>query len=303
MKKIRNIPLNFLIQISQQLSSREDKGSGYVHLISISLLTGWIILWWLTFSQSEKRSLLDMLNGLTGQRTQRFFIFVIVLSISVSSLAAKGGVEIYKFLVPKGELRLQIVDDRGKPMSGLDVDISNESDPNQVGIGLVTDGNGSVIANGLHNGHYKVWILKDSTTNEIESMSGRIIVDDKPTENKWTFTPKQVSVKRFDNINFETDQSDINDYFHPTLSSVANYFATNRGTLFIYGHCDEMGTDDHNFKLGADRSLKVRKLLNSFGITSKRVFLFSYGKNKLIDPGFPLSNAKNRRVEFYLISE
>lgn len=304
MKNIRDVPWKFLSRTGEQMSiNSTDRWFNPRYAVVMLLLSIWAILWSPTLSKQQKSEWREKLNHLTGFHVRSLFLAAWIVLLGALPVAATSGVRIYHYYNPRGDLRLQILDDHGKPISDLDVNILPENSPDQVGIGSVTDGNGSVICESLHCGFYKVWVLRNTGTNEIESMSGRVLVKDAPLDEKWTFTPKAIPMRKFSDINFESGQADIDQYFRPTLSEVTDYFLTNRGTLFIYGHCDEVGSDERNFELGAKRVLEAKKHLNSLGASSKRMFLFSYGKSKPLDPGFPLSNEKNRRVEFCLVDE
>lgn len=304
MKKIRDAPWKFLNQMGEHMSvDSTDKWSKLGYVIVTAFLALWAFLWWPTLCKQRKSEWQEQLNRRTGFHSRSIFTAVFIVFICVSPIAAKTGLNAYHYLVPRGEIRLQVLDDQGKPISGLDVNILPENSQNQVGFGSVTDGNGSVICDDLRGGLYQIWVFRNKGADAIESMSGRVIAVDGLSEEKWTFTPKLINSKKFADVNFETGESDIDQYFYPTLNEVRDYFETNPGDLFIYGHCDEVGSDERNFKLGVKRALEAKKSLSLLGATSKRVFMFSYGKSKPLEPGFPLSNTKNRRVEFYLIIE
>ena len=53
----------------------------------------------------------------------------------------------------------------------------------------------------------------------------------------------------------------------------------------IEGNCDERGTREYNFALGARRAQSVRDFLVSRGVDPSRIEVISYGKERPIDPG------------------
>ena len=53
----------------------------------------------------------------------------------------------------------------------------------------------------------------------------------------------------------------------------------------IEGNCDERGTREYNFALGARRAEAVRQFLVDHGVASGRITTISYGKERPIDPG------------------
>ena len=53
----------------------------------------------------------------------------------------------------------------------------------------------------------------------------------------------------------------------------------------IEGNCDERGTREYNFALGARRANAVRDYLVAHGVAAGRIATISYGKEQPIDPG------------------
>jgi len=53
----------------------------------------------------------------------------------------------------------------------------------------------------------------------------------------------------------------------------------------IEGNCDERGTREYNFALGARRASTVRDYLIARGVAGARITTISYGKERPIDPG------------------
>jgi peptidoglycan-associated lipoprotein len=53
----------------------------------------------------------------------------------------------------------------------------------------------------------------------------------------------------------------------------------------IEGNCDERGTREYNFALGARRADAVRSYLVSHGVPTGRITTISYGKEQPLDPG------------------
>jgi peptidoglycan-associated lipoprotein len=52
----------------------------------------------------------------------------------------------------------------------------------------------------------------------------------------------------------------------------------------IEGNCDERGTREYNFALGARRANAVREYLVAHGVSASRIDTISYGKERPIDP-------------------
>ena len=53
----------------------------------------------------------------------------------------------------------------------------------------------------------------------------------------------------------------------------------------IEGNCDERGTREYNFALGARRADSVRAYLVAHGVAPGRITTISYGKEQPVDPG------------------
>ena len=67
----------------------------------------------------------------------------------------------------------------------------------------------------------------------------------------------------------------------------------------LEGHCDERGTAEYNLALGQTRARAVQDILTSYGISSSRLSMISYGEEVPLDPGHTeAAFAKNRRVHF-----
>jgi len=65
----------------------------------------------------------------------------------------------------------------------------------------------------------------------------------------------------------------------------------------VEGNCDERGTREYNFALGARRADAVRDFLVAHGVSPGRITTISYGKEQPIDPGHDESAwAKDRNA-------
>jgi peptidoglycan-associated lipoprotein len=53
----------------------------------------------------------------------------------------------------------------------------------------------------------------------------------------------------------------------------------------IEGNCDERGTREYNFALGARRANSVKEFLVNHGVDPVRITTVSYGKERPVDPG------------------
>ena len=71
--------------------------------------------------------------------------------------------------------------------------------------------------------------------------------------------------------------------------------------LRIEGHCDDRGTREYNFALGARRAAVIAKQLTEAGLPKDRLKTISYGKERLAYSGVSeFARARNRRGELML---
>jgi peptidoglycan-associated lipoprotein len=89
-----------------------------------------------------------------------------------------------------------------------------------------------------------------------------------------------------DRVYFDFDKSDIRADAQPILAGQAAWLQRYPGVrVRIEGNCDERGTREYNFALGAKRADAVRDFLVGHGIAAGRIATISYGKEQPIDPG------------------
>ncbi len=71
--------------------------------------------------------------------------------------------------------------------------------------------------------------------------------------------------------------------------------------VVIEGHCDERGTVEYNQALGERRAQSAKDYIVQAGISSQRIQVISYGKERPFDTGHDEAAwAKNRRAHFAL---
>ena len=84
-----------------------------------------------------------------------------------------------------------------------------------------------------------------------------------------------------DRVFFEVDQSTITEESALVLRQQAEWLNANP-TYFITieGHADEQGTREYNLALGARRASAVKDFLVEVGISSHRISMVTYGKER-----------------------
>lgn len=89
-----------------------------------------------------------------------------------------------------------------------------------------------------------------------------------------------------DRVYFEYNLADIRADAQPILAAQASWLARYPEVqVRIEGNCDERGTEDYNFALGAKRAANVKQFLVGHGVGPSRITTVSYGKDRPIDPG------------------
>jgi peptidoglycan-associated lipoprotein len=112
-----------------------------------------------------------------------------------------------------------------------------------------------------------------------------------PPQGGQTSAPLPGSVQDFvvnvgELVYFDFDQSDIRADAQPILAAQAQWLQHYPEVrVRIEGNCDERGTREYNFALGARRADAVRAFLVAHGVAPGRISTISYGKERPIDPG------------------
>ncbi len=89
-----------------------------------------------------------------------------------------------------------------------------------------------------------------------------------------------------DRIYFDFDRASIRADAAPILANQAQWLLRYPNVrVRIEGNCDERGTREYNFALGARRADAVRSFLVLHGVPAGRITTISYGKEQPIDPG------------------
>ena len=100
-----------------------------------------------------------------------------------------------------------------------------------------------------------------------------------------------------DRVFFATNKSSLTTAARETLRKQATYLRKNKNlNVTIEGHADERGTREYNLALGERRANSAKDYLMTYGISSDRISVLSYGKERPVDAGSsPLAWSKNRR--------
>ena len=100
-----------------------------------------------------------------------------------------------------------------------------------------------------------------------------------------------------DRVFFATNKSVLTTASRDTLRKQAAFMRKKKDLTFtIEGHADERGTREYNLALGERRANAVKDYLMTYGISSNRLNVISYGKERPVNSGSnPLAWSQNRR--------
>ena len=100
-----------------------------------------------------------------------------------------------------------------------------------------------------------------------------------------------------DRVFFATNETVLTTASRETLRKQAAWLRKNsKITIVLEGHADERGTREYNLALGERRANSAKDYLLTYGISTDRISVLSYGKERPVDSGSsPLAWSKNRR--------
>ena len=100
-----------------------------------------------------------------------------------------------------------------------------------------------------------------------------------------------------DRVFFATNETVLTTASRETLRAQATWLRKNSNiNVVLEGHADERGTREYNLALGERRANSAKDYLMTYGISSYRISVLSYGKERPVDSGSnPLAWSKNRR--------
>ena len=100
-----------------------------------------------------------------------------------------------------------------------------------------------------------------------------------------------------DRVFFATNETVLTTASRDTLRKQAAWLRKNSDiNVVLEGHADERGTREYNLALGERRANSAKDYLMTYGISSNRISVLSYGKERPVDSGSnPLAWSKNRR--------
>ena len=137
-------------------------------------------------------------------------------------------------------------------------------------------------------------ILSACATQKTVTTSGSQMQGDVYT---GTDTVKELAPGVPDRVFFATNETILTTASRESLRAQAAWLRKNSSiNIVLEGHADERGTREYNLALGERRANSAKDYLMTYGISSDRISVLSYGKERPVDSGSnPLAWSKNRR--------
>jgi TolA-binding protein/outer membrane protein OmpA-like peptidoglycan-associated protein len=98
-------------------------------------------------------------------------------------------------------------------------------------------------------------------------------------------------------VYFGFDSSDVRGAFADSIAAFAGFLTSHpEVNVQLHGHCDPLGSDEYNQRLGLDRAEAVKRALVRAGVAAERITVRSHGRQELRSTD-PDEYWLNRRVE------
>jgi len=106
-----------------------------------------------------------------------------------------------------------------------------------------------------------------------------------------------------DSIEFDFDKDELRPANREILSRIAGVLMTAEGfTIQVFGHTDDVGTEEYNLELSERRAKAVHDYLVEAGIDPEIISMKGFGKSQpLVEGTDDAARQKNRRVEIAVI--
>lgn len=165
--------------------------------------------------------------------------------------------------------------DRGQP-ARLSWNTQNASTVTIEGIGTVSASGSQEITPASSTTYH----LTASGEGGSTDANARITVNI-PAEKVSQLTDEQLFAQNVKDVFFNYDNYEIRADELQIINTDAEFLAQHPNMkLVISGHCDERGSEDYNMGLGENRASTVRDILVQHGVTTDRIKVISFGKEK-----------------------
>ncbi|MCH8017086.1 MAG: OmpA family protein [Acidobacteria bacterium] len=106
-----------------------------------------------------------------------------------------------------------------------------------------------------------------------------------------------------DSMQFNFDKATLRPENRELLSKIVGILLTSKNYgIYVYGHTDDIGSEEYNLDLSERRAQRVRDYLTENGIAPEIITSKGFGKSRPIVPGTSAeARAENRRVEIGIV--
>lgn len=106
-----------------------------------------------------------------------------------------------------------------------------------------------------------------------------------------------------DSMQFNFDKATLRPANRELLSKIVGILLTSKNYgIYVYGHTDDIGSEEYNLDLSERRAQTVREYLTENGIAPEIITSKGFGKSRPIVPGASAeARAENRRVEIGIV--
>ena len=106
-----------------------------------------------------------------------------------------------------------------------------------------------------------------------------------------------------DSMQFNFDKATLRPENRELLSKIVGILLTSKNYgIYVYGHTDDIGSEEYNLDLSERRAQRVREYLTENGIAPEIITSKGFGKSRPIVPGASTeARAENRRVEIGIV--
>ena len=106
-----------------------------------------------------------------------------------------------------------------------------------------------------------------------------------------------------DSMQFNFDNATLRPENRELLSKIVGILLTSKNYgIYVYGHTDDIGSEEYNLDLSEKRAQTVREYLTENGIAPEIITSKGFGKSRPIVPGTSAeARAENRRVEIGIV--
>lgn len=162
-----------------------------------------------------------------------------------------------------------------------------------------------------------VMTLKDAEDVMLQVKANDIAFNSRLISSKDTLTPaihkinmevEDIKVDkpyRINEIYYATNSAEIAEESKLVLDEFAEYLKEHSSMkIAIHGHTDDVGNDESNLALSADRAFSVMAYLQERGVSKEHLSHKGFGETKPIAPNTsPEARALNRRTEFVILGK